>query len=124
MHCTACDYILLLHMLHMCTSYAPSCGVTWPAMIYEQPCHTLCCINFAIDNACTCSGVSSSPCLQLPLASVRKPEFWPEYHPSASQPSPALPAEGVDYPQNVFVHVQGEEVRGWHAGCIRCLLEA
>ena len=40
---------------------------------------------------------------ELPLTSVRKPEYWPDYHPSAAQPSPALPAEGVDYPANDLV---------------------
>ncbi len=40
---------------------------------------------------------------QLPLSSVRKPEFWPDYHPSISSPSPPVPTEGVDYPTNSLV---------------------
>jgi hypothetical protein len=32
--------------------------------------------------------------LQLPLAFVREPEFYPAYHPSASLPSPAKPTPG------------------------------
>ncbi|KAJ9513718.1 hypothetical protein QJQ45_015472 [Haematococcus lacustris] len=47
---------------------------------------------------------------ELPLACVRKPEYWPEYHPSSAQPSPALPAEGVDYPANDLVPVGAETV--------------
>mmetsp|Transcript_12956 Transcript_12956/g.22861 ORF Transcript_12956/g.22861 Transcript_12956/m.22861 type:complete len:891 (+) Transcript_12956:156-2828(+) len=47
---------------------------------------------------------------ELPLQSVLKPEYWPDYHPSATQPSPALPAEGVDYPTNDLIPVKGEPV--------------
>ena len=43
--------------------------------------------------------------------SVRKPEFWPDYHPSANEPSPALPTEGMDFPPNdERVAVPGETV--------------
>lgn len=47
---------------------------------------------------------------ELPLDRVRKPEFWPDYHPSATQPSPALPAEGADFPANPLLPVVGQEV--------------
>lgn len=48
---------------------------------------------------------------ELPLSSVRKPEYWPSYHPSAFQPSPAIPVEGTDYPDNnQLVPVAGEKV--------------
>ena len=49
--------------------------------------------------------------LQLPLTSVRKPEFWPAYHPSANEPSPVIPTEGIDFPPNdERVAVAGETV--------------
>uniref|UniRef100_A0A7R9VIT3 Sulfatase-modifying factor enzyme domain-containing protein n=1 Tax=Chlamydomonas euryale TaxID=1486919 RepID=A0A7R9VIT3_9CHLO len=47
---------------------------------------------------------------ELPLLSVRKPEFWPDYHPSATQPSPAIPTEGADFPRNDLLPVDGERV--------------
>ena len=51
------------------------------------------------------------PSPQLPLTSVRKPEFWPEYHPSSKEPSPAIPTEGIDYPSNdKRLDVVGENV--------------
>ncbi len=40
---------------------------------------------------------------QLPLTSVRKPEYWPDYHPSSRNPSAPVPTEGVDYPSNPMV---------------------
>jgi hypothetical protein len=67
---------------------------------------------------------------QLPLAFVRRPEFWPAYHPAvaaaaasaAPAPAPAngaaahaahgprRPEAGVDFPENDLVQVQGGEV--------------
>ncbi|GAX79951.1 hypothetical protein CEUSTIGMA_g7390.t1 [Chlamydomonas eustigma] len=48
---------------------------------------------------------------ELPLSSVRKPEFWPDYHPSTVHPSTILPTEGIDYPANdELVAVGGETV--------------
>lgn len=47
---------------------------------------------------------------QLPLTSLRRPEFWPAYHPSASQPSPVVPAEGIDYPINEMRAVPAQTV--------------
>ncbi len=57
---------------------------------------------------CACVCVCRVPSPQLPLSSVRKPEYWPEYHPSASQPSPSLPAQGMDYPDNEMIHGECE----------------
>lgn len=48
--------------------------------------------------------------MQLPLHCVRKPEFWPNYHPSSTLPSPPVPTEGVDYPVNTLVEVAAEQV--------------
>ncbi|GLC40818.1 hypothetical protein PLESTB_000019400 [Pleodorina starrii] len=47
---------------------------------------------------------------ELPLTSVRKPEFWPDYHPSVGNASAPVPTEGVDYPVNSMVTVAGEKV--------------
>lgn len=49
---------------------------------------------------------------ELPLHAVRKPEFWPEYHPSASRPEApaALPAPGADFPVNDLLDVAAERV--------------
>eukprot|EP00798_Chlamydomonas_sp_ICE-L_P005380 gene5380-5600_t len=47
---------------------------------------------------------------ELPLASVLKPKYWPDYHPSAQLPSPAIPSKGMDYPANEMVQVEGEKV--------------
>lgn len=41
---------------------------------------------------------------------VRKPEFWPDYHPSVSQPSSHVPKQGSDYPANTLLDVQGSRV--------------
>jgi formylglycine-generating enzyme required for sulfatase activity len=45
--------------------------------------------------------------LQLPLFLVRKPEYWPDYHPTANSPSPANPQAGVDFPDNPLLTVAG-----------------
>lgn len=50
------------------------------------------------------------PSLQLPLHCVRKPEFWPDYHPSCQLPSAPVPTEDVDYPVNSLVQVSAEHV--------------
>lgn len=47
---------------------------------------------------------------QLPLESVRKPEFWPDYHPSSSEPSSAVPKQGSDFPANLLLDVAGSRV--------------
>ncbi|GFR49285.1 hypothetical protein Agub_g11294 [Astrephomene gubernaculifera] len=47
---------------------------------------------------------------ELPLSSVRKPEFWPDYHPSSRTPSAPVPTKGVDYPANNLVSVRGGAV--------------
>ncbi|KAG2489957.1 hypothetical protein HYH03_011587 [Edaphochlamys debaryana] len=47
---------------------------------------------------------------ELPLTKVRKPEFWPDYHPSSAAPSAPVPTEGADYPANTMVSVRGETV--------------
>jgi hypothetical protein len=48
--------------------------------------------------------------VQLPLDCVRKPEFWPDYHPSVSQPSSHVPKQGTDYPVNTLLDVAGSRV--------------
>jgi hypothetical protein len=48
--------------------------------------------------------------LQLPLESVRKPEFWPDYHPSISEASSAVPKQGSDFPANPLLAVGGSRV--------------
>lgn len=48
--------------------------------------------------------------MQLPLDCVRKPEFWPDYHPSVSQPSSHVPKQGTDYPANTLLDVSGSRV--------------
>jgi hypothetical protein len=48
--------------------------------------------------------------LQLPLESVRKPEYWPDYHPSSSETSSAVPKQGSDFPANPLLHVAGSKV--------------
>jgi hypothetical protein len=40
---------------------------------------------------------------ELPLDLLAKPEFWPDYHPSAYLPSQAVPSEGADFPVNDLV---------------------
>lgn len=47
---------------------------------------------------------------QLPLDCVRKPEFWPEYHPSAAEPSSHVPKQGSDFPANALLDVAGGRV--------------
>lgn len=47
---------------------------------------------------------------ELPLSSVLKPQYMPDYHPSSQLPSPAMPAEGVDHPVNSLIEVAGETV--------------
>jgi hypothetical protein len=47
---------------------------------------------------------------QLPLESVRKPEFWPDYHPSSSEASSAVPKQGSDFPANPLLAVAGSRV--------------
>lgn len=53
---------------------------------------------------------SAPSCPQLPLAFVRKPEFWPEYHPTANSPSAPAPTPGVDHPVNPLLPVPGGTV--------------
>lgn len=48
--------------------------------------------------------------MQLPLEFVRKPEFWPDYHPSTALPSPHVPKQGTDYPSNPLLDVAGGTV--------------
>lgn len=40
---------------------------------------------------------------ELPLDLLAKPQYWPDYHPSAWLPSPGVPKEGQDYPVNSFI---------------------
>jgi hypothetical protein len=47
---------------------------------------------------------------QLPLDCVRKPEFWPDYHPSSQEASAHVPKQGSDYPANGLLDVAGEHV--------------
>ncbi|PNW80150.1 hypothetical protein CHLRE_08g380000v5 [Chlamydomonas reinhardtii] len=47
---------------------------------------------------------------ELPLTSVRKPEFWPDYHPTSHNSSAPVPTQGVDFPVNNLVPVAGEKV--------------
>jgi hypothetical protein len=47
---------------------------------------------------------------QLPLDCVRKPEFWPDYHPSSQEASSHVPKQGTDYPANTLLDVGGERV--------------
>lgn len=47
---------------------------------------------------------------QLPLDCVRKPEFWPDYHPSSHEASAHVPKQGSDYPANTLLDVGGERV--------------
>ena len=48
--------------------------------------------------------------MQLPLEFVRKPEYWPDYHPSVNEPSSAVPKQGTDFPANKLLVVAGGKV--------------
>lgn len=47
---------------------------------------------------------------ELPLDFVRKPEFWPEYHPSVQEPTSHVPKQGTDFPANPLLEVAGSRV--------------
>uniref|UniRef100_A0A383W2U2 Generic methyltransferase n=1 Tax=Tetradesmus obliquus TaxID=3088 RepID=A0A383W2U2_TETOB len=47
---------------------------------------------------------------ELPLECVRKPEYWPDYHPSSSEASSTVPKQGSDFPANPLLHVAGSRV--------------
>lgn len=40
---------------------------------------------------------------ELPLDVLIKPKYWPDYHPTAYEPSSAVPQEGQDYPANDMI---------------------
>lgn len=41
---------------------------------------------------------------------MRKPEYWPAYHPSCTLPSPHVPTPGEDFPANPLLSVAGGKV--------------
>lgn len=80
----------------------PGCSVGW-----NDPCWA---IFMGFEHERIHIETSSVLIRELPLSSVRKPEFWPDYHPSTCQPSPVVPTQGIDYPTNDLVPVEGQKV--------------